>query len=82
MISDRHAVMMHSIAQLAFFCYGLLILRCLMRTVFHLVLVGKYHYLPCCKTDQNDPGVNDMTLSSFQNSNCECITIIMPCLQK
>jgi hypothetical protein len=71
MISKRHAVMMHGIAQLAFFYYGLLVGRSLMRLVsvgpYH-VLVSKYHYLPGRKKCQDYPGVNDMLLTFFQNS--------------
>ena len=69
-IVNHHAIVVHGIAQLAFFCYGLLVCGCLVRTVFNQVLVGTYHHLPGCKAEQDDPGVNDMTLSSFQNSSC------------
>jgi len=71
MISNGHAVMIHNITQLTFFCYRLLVLGRLMRMVFYQMLVSRYHHLSCNKADQNDPGVNDMALTFFQNSFIE-----------
>lgn len=50
-IGERHIGMMHSIADLALFGYGSLILRSLVCFVLHPVLVGIYHQLPCCKAE-------------------------------
>jgi hypothetical protein len=66
-IGQRHAGMMHDIADLALFGHSSLILSGLMRFVFHPVLVGIYHQLSCCETEQHDPGVNDMFFNSSQN---------------
>jgi len=38
-----------------------------MRIIFNQVLVGIYHHLSCCETDQYDPGVDDMSFSLAQN---------------
>jgi len=59
-ISQRHAGMMHGIADLALFGYGSLILSGLVRMVFHQMLVGIYHHLSRCKAEQHDPGIYDM----------------------
>jgi len=50
-ISQRHAGMMHGIADLALFGYGSLILSGLVRMVFHQMLVGIYHHLSRCKAE-------------------------------
>ena len=71
MLSDGHAVVVHHIAQLTFFCYRWMTLGRLMCIVFYQMLVSRYHHLPCNKADQNDPGVNDMAFTFFQNSFIE-----------
>lgn len=71
MLSNSHAVVVHHIAQLTFFCYRWLVLCRLMRMVFYQMLVGGYHYLSCNKADQDNPGVNDMAYTFFQNSFIE-----------
>ena len=71
MLSNGHAVVVHYIAQLTFFCHGWLILGCLTRMVFYQMLVSRYHHLSCNKADQNDPSVNDMSFTFFQNSFIE-----------
>ena len=71
MISNNHAVVVHNITQLTLFCYRCLVLGCLMCMRFYQMLVSRYHYLSCNKADQNDPGVNDMALTIFQNSFIE-----------
>lgn len=50
-IAQCHAGVMHGIADLALFRYGSLALRGLVCFVFHPVLVGIYHQLPCCKAE-------------------------------
>jgi hypothetical protein len=72
-VSKRHAVVMHGIAKLALFCYSLLILSSLMSVIFYLVLVSKYHYLPCYETDQDDPGINNVLIALFQNLNARIL---------
>jgi hypothetical protein len=69
-MGDHHTVVVHGIAQLALFGYCLLGRGSFTGTVgcFYKVRVRKYHGLPCYKTDQDDPGVNDMALTFFQNS--------------
>jgi hypothetical protein len=73
MVSNIHAAMVHRIAQLAFFCYSLLILSGLVCSISHMVLVGNYHYLSCYETDQDDPGENDMLIAFFQNHNVQLL---------
>jgi hypothetical protein len=51
MIGKRHAGMVHGIAELTLFGYGCLILRSLVRFVFHQVLMGIYHHLSRCKAE-------------------------------
>ncbi len=70
MVNNHHTVVMHSIAQLAFFGYCLLGLGAVVCPVggrFDQVLVRIYHCLARNKADQDDPGVNDMLLTFFQN---------------
>lgn len=67
-------MMIRSIAQLTLFFYSLLFTS-MMRIVFYQVLVCKYQCLPCRKTDQNDPGIEYMAITLFQNEAKE----LRPC---
>lgn len=51
MVRQRHGIMMHSIAELTFLGYCGMILRSLMRVVFHQVLMGIYHHLSRCEAE-------------------------------
>ena len=68
MAGKQHSVVMHCIAQLAFFSYYLPGLRSFMTIVSYRpvqMLVSKYHRLPRYKADQYDPGINDVSLFTF-----------------
>jgi len=68
---NNHAGMMHGIAQLALFGYRYPVLIrfvCVGYCIPGHMLVSVHHPLPCHKADQDDPGVNDMSLTLFQNS--------------
>ena len=68
MLSGHHCIMVHSIAQLAFFCNSLLRSRMRFKSRrTYKVRMRIYHSLPCDETDQNDPGVNDMAFRFCQN---------------
>jgi len=59
-VGQRHAGMMHGIADLTLFGYRSLILSGLVGFVFSHVLVGIYHHLSRCKAEQYYPGINEM----------------------
>jgi len=71
----NHRVMVHNIAQMAFFLNGLL--RYVFRnsmgfsgSIGNIVLMGIYHILACNKTDQQYPRTDNMIFSPFQTGLC------------
>lgn len=60
MIRKSHAVIVHGITDLTLFGNGSLALRGLVGFIFHPMLVGIYHQLPCRKAEKHDPRVDDM----------------------
>jgi hypothetical protein len=69
-VRNLHTVMVHGITQLAFFSNRWLILSGLVRIInsrCDQMLVSIHHCLPCDKADHDDPGVNNMLLTVFQN---------------
>jgi hypothetical protein len=51
MVCQCYGIVMHGIAELTFFGYSGMILRSLMRIVFHQVLVSIYHHLSRCEAE-------------------------------
>jgi len=68
-------MMVHNVAQIAFFFNSLLryIFRNIIgfaRVAYNVVLMGIYHILACNKTDQQYPRTDDMIFTRFQVGKC------------
>ena len=73
--SCDHYMMVHNIAQVAFFLDSLLgnvfrNIKSFVRVAYNIVLMGIYHILACNKTDQQYPRTDDMIFTRFQVSTC------------
>jgi hypothetical protein len=64
MTMSRHTVVMHGIAQLAFFGNNGALSSRFGYAGYYFVLVSINGPLPCCKTNQQNPGANNMALIS------------------
>jgi len=65
-LANEHAIVMHGIAQLAFFGNDSTLRRRFGYAGGYFVLVSVNGPLPCCKTKQQNPGANDMAFISVQ----------------
>jgi hypothetical protein len=63
MLANQHAIVMHGIAQLAFFGNNGPLSSRFGYAGEYFVLVSINGPLPCCETNQHDPGTNDMALT-------------------